>query len=501
MEAFAGSLPAAREQVVSHLRLSDLTHSRALAVAFRVLDQASVRIGSEQYAVRHATYGMATLLRGARPREQEPRVDGVPGKDGQSRHPAVIRRRARPGGPAVAPTPRPGPASSRVARRQGNPVASVGELGDQRLPARSDERTLHRQDFRTWNATVLMAVELSVANAGRRRVRGPGRRSPKRCSGSRFIWRTPRPSLGLIHRRSRCRTVQRRGGAAAGTGHPSGAGRSAGCAGDGGRGPPVADRPAVQRAPSTALNGGDSPGRWTPDRRRWSCPHLRFASRPPPPVSRRSERLSTITSMTTINTVHLTVAALALAMLPGPARPPPPKRLPPRRAPRCSGSRAPVMLNLRRSARCCGYRAGTARRRGTSASRWPGSPATGDPQRRIGSLLWDAGGPGGASTAMIDSIADRLSPGSASDSTSSPSTRVASALHNLRWPTVPGRGRSDRRWIPLPIGGRCGVPRPGSWLRRIRRASRPTGASPGSWARSTSHATWTGSDAPSVTIS
>lgn len=37
-------------------------------------------------------------------------------------------------------------------------------------------------------------------------------------------------------------------------------------------------------------------------------------------------------------------------------------------------------------------------------------PATGPAELRIGSLFWDAGGPGGASTEMIDPIADLMSP-------------------------------------------------------------------------------------------
>lgn len=37
-------------------------------------------------------------------------------------------------------------------------------------------------------------------------------------------------------------------------------------------------------------------------------------------------------------------------------------------------------------------------------------PATGTEQQRIGSLLWDAGGPGGVSTQSIDQMATRLSP-------------------------------------------------------------------------------------------
>ncbi len=117
-----------------------------------------------------------------------------------------------------------------------------------------------------------------------------------------------------------------------------------------------------------------------------------------------------ITSMTTINTVHLTVAALALAMLPGPALPAAAQAALP--STRASVQWEPCPSDAQPTKECALLR--VPRRyspaKGHISIALARLPATGDPQRRIGSLLWDAGGPGGASTAMIDSIADRLSP-------------------------------------------------------------------------------------------
>ncbi len=166
MEAFAGSLPAAREQVVSHLRLSDLAHSRALAVAFRVLDQASVRIGSEQYAVRHATYGMATLLREHVHVSKNLVSMEFPGKTGRvvtlQLSDAALARAVRQLRRRRDPDPR------LLAWRDGkgtpwHPLAS-SEINDYLREVTNGPFTA--KDFRTWNATVLMAIELSVANAG-----------------------------------------------------------------------------------------------------------------------------------------------------------------------------------------------------------------------------------------------------------------------------------------------------------------------------------------------
>lgn len=61
--ALAEALPAARARVTRALREQEPTRSRVLATAFRLLDDAALRIGSERYLVRHGSRGLTTLRR------------------------------------------------------------------------------------------------------------------------------------------------------------------------------------------------------------------------------------------------------------------------------------------------------------------------------------------------------------------------------------------------------------------------------------------------------
>jgi DNA topoisomerase-1 len=60
--ALAESLPAARRRVTMDLRRPDPDKQRALSAAFRMLDQGSLRVGSERYATEHGSRGLSTLL-------------------------------------------------------------------------------------------------------------------------------------------------------------------------------------------------------------------------------------------------------------------------------------------------------------------------------------------------------------------------------------------------------------------------------------------------------
>ncbi len=66
----AAALPSARAQVTRAINQQGLTRERALAVAFRLLDDAALRIGSERYLVKHGSRGLSTL------RRRDVRVDG-----------------------------------------------------------------------------------------------------------------------------------------------------------------------------------------------------------------------------------------------------------------------------------------------------------------------------------------------------------------------------------------------------------------------------------------
>ena len=60
--ALAESLPGARRMVTQDLRRLEPDRQRALGAAFRMLDQGSLRVGSERYALEHGSHGLSTLL-------------------------------------------------------------------------------------------------------------------------------------------------------------------------------------------------------------------------------------------------------------------------------------------------------------------------------------------------------------------------------------------------------------------------------------------------------
>ncbi len=61
--ALAAALPAARARVTVALRHKALDRERALAVSFRLLDEAAPRVGSARYLARHGSRGLTTLQR------------------------------------------------------------------------------------------------------------------------------------------------------------------------------------------------------------------------------------------------------------------------------------------------------------------------------------------------------------------------------------------------------------------------------------------------------
>lgn len=81
--ALAEALPRARARVTTSLRRPDLDQERVLAAAFRLLDSAAPRVGSETYLSKHGSRGLTTL------RRRDALVDGAvtsldfPGKSGK----------------------------------------------------------------------------------------------------------------------------------------------------------------------------------------------------------------------------------------------------------------------------------------------------------------------------------------------------------------------------------------------------------------------------------
>ena len=167
----ARRLPAARRRVRAHLALEGMPREKVLALAFRLLDLAYLRVGGEGYALQHGSYGLATLLR-THVRVLAPESDGDPGrvhlhfpaKSGQVRDTVVeddvvatlvraLTRRRDDGEELLAWRDDDGGWHDVTSADVGAYVKQ--QLGDEATP----------KDFRTWHATVLAARGLADAGA------------------------------------------------------------------------------------------------------------------------------------------------------------------------------------------------------------------------------------------------------------------------------------------------------------------------------------------------
>ena len=159
--AIASELPDVRDRVVAALRTRGPNRERVLACALRLLDLGTFRIGSEEYAEENGTYGLATLRR---------EHVSVRGERTFFRYTAKgsIERE-------VEITDRP---TATVVRQL---LERPDDAGDELLAYQLDDGSWHdvtsdeinaylkevsgaeitAKDFRTWNATVMMAAALA----------------------------------------------------------------------------------------------------------------------------------------------------------------------------------------------------------------------------------------------------------------------------------------------------------------------------------------------------
>jgi DNA topoisomerase IB len=163
MVRFARALPALRRHVEGDLTATErLTRERVLACAVRLLDRGFFRIGSEEYSVTNESYGLATM------RKEHVTVapDGTmvfdyPAKHGKRRVQAIVD----PPSAAIVGTlrRRRGGGDELLAFKQGR---AWRDLRSPDINAYLKEATgddFSAKDFRTWNATVLAALGLSVS--------------------------------------------------------------------------------------------------------------------------------------------------------------------------------------------------------------------------------------------------------------------------------------------------------------------------------------------------
>jgi DNA topoisomerase-1 len=157
---FAAALPRMRRRVRRDLAGAEMTRTRVLACAARLLDLGFFRIGSEDYAERNESYGLATMLRRHVRIERDEVVFDYPAKSGRRRVQAIADARVRD---VVAELKR---------RRGGSPELLAYRDGGRWVDVRSDDindyikqvtaREHSAKDFRTWNATVLAAMALAM---------------------------------------------------------------------------------------------------------------------------------------------------------------------------------------------------------------------------------------------------------------------------------------------------------------------------------------------------
>ena len=185
MVDFARALPALRAQVADDLALRGLPRDRLLACAARLLDRGLFRIGSETYTEENGTFGLATLRR----QHVRLRRDGsisfsflAKGRKRRVVHLrdddvlAVLRALKRRRGPTQL-----------FAYRNGSGLASI-RSNDVNAYIRdaSGGGAFSAKDFRTWHATVLAAIAVSVLG---RRVRSRTSRQRVALQASREVSR------------------------------------------------------------------------------------------------------------------------------------------------------------------------------------------------------------------------------------------------------------------------------------------------------------------------
>jgi DNA topoisomerase-1 len=157
MIAFGEALPRIRERVAADLGLPGLPREKTLAIAVRLLDEAMIRVGNEEYARENDSYGLTTL------RDDHVDISGSTvhftfrGKSGKT-HEIDVRDR-RVARIISRMQDLPGEHLFQYLDADGEPRAIGSEDVNAYLQEIAGE-AFTAKDFRTWGGTVLAARQL-----------------------------------------------------------------------------------------------------------------------------------------------------------------------------------------------------------------------------------------------------------------------------------------------------------------------------------------------------
>jgi len=157
---FAAALPRMRRRVRRDLAGEGMVRTRVLACAARLLDLGFFRIGSEDYAERNESYGLATMRKRDVRLEDDAIVFDYAAKGRKRRVQAIADPAVRD---VVAALKRRRSGAELLAYKEGRRWVDVRSEDINDYVKSVTAREHSAKDFRTWNATVLASVALAGA--------------------------------------------------------------------------------------------------------------------------------------------------------------------------------------------------------------------------------------------------------------------------------------------------------------------------------------------------
>jgi DNA topoisomerase IB len=151
----------ARQKVQLHLDERGLTKQRVLAAAFRLLDLGFFRVGGESYAEANGTFGLATMRRKHVTVSGDMVVFDYTAKSGKHRVQSVVDENVRK--VVVALLKRDDPSKELLAYKDRTGWHDITSADINAYLRDVFGGEVSAKDFRTWHATVLMAVGLAVS--------------------------------------------------------------------------------------------------------------------------------------------------------------------------------------------------------------------------------------------------------------------------------------------------------------------------------------------------